>query len=48
LYSYFLEHEDRLPAEFVCASDDRERKVVDYIAGMTDQYALRLAEEISR
>lgn len=48
LYSYFLEHEDRLPPEFVCVSDNREQKVVDYIAGMTDQYALRLAEEISR
>jgi dGTPase len=48
LYSYFLEHEDRMPPEFVCVSDNREQKVVDYIAGMTDQYALRLAEEISR
>jgi len=48
LYSYFLEHEDRLPPEFVCVSDDRERKAVDYIAGMTDQYALRLAEETSQ
>jgi dGTP triphosphohydrolase len=28
--------------------DSKERKVIDYIAGMTDQYALRLAEEISQ
>ena len=48
LYSHFLEHEDGLPREFVCLSDNKERKVVDYIAGMTDQYALRLAEEISQ
>jgi dGTPase len=48
LYSHFLEHEDRLPPEFVSLPDNRERKVVDYIAGMTDQYALRLAEEISQ
>jgi dGTPase len=47
LYSYFLEHEDGLPREIVCLPDSKERKVVDYIAGMTDQYALRLAEEIS-
>jgi dGTPase len=48
LYSYFLKHEERLPEEFASLPGDRERKVVDYIAGMTDQYALRLAEEISR
>ena len=48
LYSYFLKHEDKLPREFASLPGDKERKVVDYIAGMTDQYALRLAEEISR
>ncbi len=48
LYSYFLRHEDKLPREFGLLNDDKERKVADYIAGMTDQYASRLAEEISR
>ena len=48
LYSYFLKHEDELPREVAALPDSRERKVVDYVAGMTDQYALRLAEEISR
>jgi dGTPase len=48
LYSYFLKHEDRLPPEFASLPDDRERKVVDYVAGMTDQYALRLAEGMSQ
>jgi dGTPase len=48
LYSYFLKHEDKLPPEFAALPDDKERKVVDYIAGMTDQYALRLAEEVSQ
>jgi dGTPase len=48
LYSYFLEHEDELPPEFAALPDSKERKVVDYVAGMTDQYALRLAEEVSR
>ncbi len=46
LYHYFIEHQDRLPAEGYSYSDDPERRVVDYIAGMTDQYALRLAEEL--
>jgi len=48
LYSHFLEHEDRLPREFASLPYDRERKVIDYIAGMTDQYALRRTEEISQ
>jgi len=47
LYRYLNQHEDRLPSEYHFYSDDTERKVVDYIAGMTDQYALRLAEELS-
>ena len=48
LHSHFLKHEDRLPREFSSLPGDKERKVIDYIAGMTDQYALRLAEEISQ
>ena len=47
LYKYFNEHEDSLPSEYRFYSDEAERRVVDYIAGMTDQYALRLAEELS-
>jgi dGTPase len=47
LYKHFNEHEDNLPAEYRLYSDETERRVVDYIAGMTDQYAMRLAEELS-
>ncbi len=47
LYRYFNEHESELPPEYSFTSDERERKVVDYIAGMTDQYALRLAEMLA-
>jgi len=47
LYKYFTEHEDKLPSEYRFYSDEVEQKVVDYIAGMTDQYALRIAEELS-
>jgi len=46
LYRYFSEHDDKLPAEYRLHSDTTERRVVDYIAGMTDQYAMRLAEEL--
>ena len=47
LYKYFTEYEDRLPAEYRFYSDEIEQRVVDYIAGMTDQYALRMVEELS-
>jgi dGTPase len=47
LYSYFMKHKDALPKEYVLRDDTVERKVTDYIAGMTDLYALRMAKEIS-
>ena len=46
LYHYFSEHEDKLPPEYRFYGDKAEQRVVDYIAGMTDQYALRIAEEL--
>ena len=46
LYKYFNEHEDRLPPEYRFYSNGTEQGVVDYIAGMTDQYALRTAEKL--
>jgi len=48
LYFYLLGREDKLLQEFAYLDSSKERKIIDYIAGMTDQYALRLAEEISR
>ena len=43
LYRYYDDNPDEIPPEY-----DREddRSVVDYISGMTDQYALRVAETI--
>ncbi|MDY6893641.1 MAG: deoxyguanosinetriphosphate triphosphohydrolase [Chloroflexota bacterium] len=47
LYHHFMENPDHLPGEYIAiACNDRERGVVDYIAGMTDNYALRIAEEL--
>jgi dGTPase len=48
LYSFFLLHKEDLPEEYALRDDNEERKVTDYIAGMTDHYALRLAREISK
>ncbi len=48
LYDYFCGHETELPAELLRTGDSVERKVVDYVAGMTDQYALSTARRIDR
>ena len=45
--SGWISVEDKLPPEYHPHSDEAERGVVDYIAGMTDQYALRMAEELA-
>ncbi len=42
LYRHFDDNRDRIPGEY----RDEEWAVVDYIAGMTDQYAIRMAERI--
>ena len=43
LYEHFMEHEDQLPGELKLSDEPLARRVVDYVAGMTDQYALRVA-----
>lgn len=47
LFNYFVEHENKLPAEYLLHCTELERGVVDYIAGMTDQYALNLAKKLA-
>ena len=46
LYHHFIEHPGLLPSEYTVRGDPVERRVVDYIAGMTDQYALRIARDV--
>jgi dGTPase len=48
LYTYFVEHVDSLPPEYRSYGEETKRRVVDYIAGMTDQYALRLVNELGQ
>ena len=42
IFDYYLHHPDALPVEFlrIAAEDGLERAVCDYIAGMTDGYAM--------
>ncbi|MDD4874013.1 MAG: deoxyguanosinetriphosphate triphosphohydrolase [Dehalococcoidales bacterium] len=47
LYEYFSLHPDELPPEYIRYSDEIKIRVVDYIAGMTDQYAINLAKKLS-
>lgn len=42
LFEYYMAHTDRLPGEYqdILAREGAQRAVVDYIAGMTDSYAV--------
>lgn len=46
LFSYYLEHPDEVPQEYHRAPGDLPTRVADYIAGMTDRYALRTYEQL--
>jgi dGTPase len=46
LFTHFLQHPDEIPAEYHSAPGDLPTRVADYIAGMTDRYALRTYELI--
>lgn len=45
LYKYFVKNPDRVPSD-LASRGDMESAVADHIAGMTDNYAMRLAEEL--
>jgi len=46
LFSYYLDHPDAVPAEYHRAPGDLPTRIADYIAGMTDRYALRMYEQL--
>ena len=47
LYGYFGERHEEIPPEYARRSRTRQEAVVDYVSGMTDLYAIRLAEKLS-
>ena len=47
LHGYFSEHHQEIPPEYAQRSRTRAEAVVDYVSGMTDPYAIRLAEKLS-
>jgi dGTPase len=47
LYAHILEDPERLPAEYQTRKDDAPpRRVADFVASMTDRYAIELYEDI--
>ncbi len=46
LFSYYLEHPGAVPEEYHRAPGDLPTRIADYIAGMTDRYALRVYEQL--
>lgn len=46
LFSHFLEHPEEMPPEYHQSPGDLPTRVADFIAGMTDRYALRTYERL--
>lgn len=46
LYRYFVANPEEIPEELAALHNPIERAATDYIAGMTDHYALRVASEV--
>ncbi len=46
LFSHYLDHPDEIPGEYAAAPGDTATRIADYIAGMTDRYALRMYEQL--
>ena len=46
LFEYYLQHPEAVPAEYASAPGDPPTRVADYIAGMTDRFAMRTYEQL--
>jgi dGTPase len=46
LFRYFSEHPEEIQSDFVIASDPVWRRAADYVAGMTDHFALSTAARL--
>ena len=46
LYRYFNAHRDEIPQEYQARSRCEDQAVADYVSGMTDRFALRVADRI--
>ncbi len=48
LVTYYLEHVDEIPESYRHEESDDLTQVIDYVAGMTDRYAIRTHDELFR
>jgi dGTPase len=46
LFTHYLDHPEEVPEEYHRARGDLPTRIADYIAGMTDRYALRVYERL--
>jgi dGTPase len=46
LFAYYLDHPEAVPAEYLEVPGDLATHIADYIAGMTDRFALRTYEQL--
>ena len=46
LYNYYLNNKEEVPNLYLDHADTMDRAVADYVSGMTDNYALIMAEQI--
>lgn len=46
LHHHFLRNPEEVPPPYFAPGEDPERAAVDYLAGMTDHYAIRVAEQL--
>jgi dGTPase len=45
-FAHYLDHPEEVPADYHQAPGDLPTRIADYIAGMTDRYALRTYERL--
>jgi dGTPase len=46
LFGHFLRHAEQISPDFSRPDDSVERRAADYVSGMTDRYAVRLARSL--
>jgi dGTPase len=48
LIKYFVGHDDEIPDTYRHSEADTLTQVIDYVAGMTDPYAIRIHDDLYR
>lgn len=46
LFNHFVEHPAGVPGDYALPDDPPERRAADYVSGMTDRFAIRLASDL--